>query len=235
MLEYLVVCTAAYLFGSLPFARLLVMAHGHKPEPEEDLHLYLYNKVGRAAGLGAIFFDMLIKGTLTVAIVWWAGQPPSVMMAAGLSATIGQMWPVFERFNGGKGNTTGIGYFFAMTLCLNQPVMWLGTLPIILGGAYKIISRLARGQSALRGPFSNALPLAVIIGAMTIPFTAWASGQPVEIVAGYCSLFLIIAVRRLTANLSEDRRLGGNLGSMLLWRFLFDRSWLVMPAGKGVT
>jgi glycerol-3-phosphate acyltransferase PlsY len=232
MLNYFVACTGAYLLGSLPFARLLVLVSGHRPGPEEDLHLYLYNKVGRAAGLGAILFDMFIKGALTVAIVWWAGQPPAVMTAAGLSAVIGQMWPVFERFNGGKGNTTSFGYFFAMTLCLNHPVMWWSMTPIILGGGYKIISRLRRGQSALRGPFSNVVPIAVIIVAMAIPFTALAAGLPAELIAGYFCLFFVIALRRLTANLSEDRRRGGSLGSMLLYRFLLDRSWLVMPSNK---
>jgi glycerol-3-phosphate acyltransferase PlsY len=232
ILNLAITCVSAYLFGSLPFARLLVLATGHHPGPEEDLHLYLYNKVGRAYGMGAILFDMFIKGALTVTLTWLAGQPPVVMLAAGFCATIGQMWPVFERFNGGKGNTTGFGAFMALTLCLNNPVMWLGTIPIILGGSYKVISRLLRGQSALRGPFSNTLPLGVIIGTITIPSIAWAAGLDSAMVVVYSLFFVIIALRRLTANLAEDRRRGGSLGSMLLWRFLLDRSWLVKPDDK---
>jgi glycerol-3-phosphate acyltransferase PlsY len=232
MLNLILACAGAYLIGAIPFARLLAIASGHRPEPEEDLHIYLYNRVGRAAGFGAVFFDMFVKGSLTVTAAWWTGQTPAVMMGVGLSATIGQMWPVFERFNGGKGNTTGGGMFFAMTICLNNPAMWLGIIPIVLGGGYKVVSRLARHQSALRGPVSNALPLGVIIGAVTIPLTAWLAGLGPELVIGYCILFVIITLRRLTANLAEDRRQSGSLGSMLLWRFLFDRSWLVMPVDK---
>ena len=231
-LGLIITCISAYLFGSLPFARLLVLAARRHPGPEEDLHLYLYNKVGRAWGLAAILFDMFIKGSLTVTLVWLAGQPPVVMLAAGLCATVGQMWPVFERFNGGKGNTTGFGAFAALTICLNTHVMWLGLIPIVLGGGYKIISRLVRGQSALRGTFSNTLPLGVIAGTITIPITAWAAGLDAAMVVVYSFFFVIIALRRLTANLAEDRRRGGSLGRMLLWRFLLDRSWLVKPEGK---
>jgi len=72
-----------------------------------------------------------IKGWLPVALIGWYGRPygmlEGTMALAGLAAFLGHLFPVFFRFQGGKGVATALGVLlgFNWILGLAAAVSWL--------------------------------------------------------------------------------------------------------------
>ncbi|MCJ7655905.1 MAG: glycerol-3-phosphate acyltransferase, partial [Dehalococcoidia bacterium] len=117
LLAYIALVVGAYLLGSLPYMMLLCRATGVDLSKEEDLHIALWHKVGRLEGLSGVLVDML-KGVIPIIIGFVFNFPLAVTAAAGVAAVLGQMWPAFRKFDGEKGNTTGIGVVIALTMYL---------------------------------------------------------------------------------------------------------------------
>ena len=121
-------CAASYLVGSLPTAYLAV-----RWLKRVDVRTVGSGNVGatnvtRAAGLGpgvVVFLIDLGNGLAAVLVVApWLVAPeiltPAVRLACGVSAVLGHAFPVFLRFQGGKGVATTIGVL-------------LGTMPLVAG------------------------------------------------------------------------------------------------------
>ncbi|MGZ5194997.1 MAG: glycerol-3-phosphate 1-O-acyltransferase PlsY [Ramlibacter sp.] len=121
----LLAALAAYLVGSLSFAVIVSRAMGLKDprtfgskNPGATNVLRSGNK---AAAVVTLVLDAL-KGLLPVLAVrffgrTWGLEEGTVAMA-GLAAFLGHLWPVFFRFQGGKGVATFIGVVFGIDLVL---------------------------------------------------------------------------------------------------------------------
>ena len=67
MLADIALVIGAYLLGSVPYMILLSRAKGVDLSQEEDLHIALWRKVGRLAGLSGVLVDVL-KGVIPIII-----------------------------------------------------------------------------------------------------------------------------------------------------------------------
>ncbi|HEY6135093.1 MAG TPA: glycerol-3-phosphate 1-O-acyltransferase PlsY [Rubrivivax sp.] len=159
-LNSVVAIVAAYLVGSLSFAVIVsrVMglsdprSYGSK-NPGATNVLRSGNKV---AALLTLAFDAL-KGYVPVflALLWQQRFEFSDMTVAlvGLAAFLGHLWPVFFRFQGGKGVATAAGVLLAL-----QPVLGLATVLTwaIVAGFFRY-SSLASIVAAAFAPFFQLL------------------------------------------------------------------------------
>ena len=120
-----------YLFGSIPFGMVLTKLAG-----TEDLRSIGSGNIGatnvlrtgRKGLAAATLLGDALKGTLAVVIMGYYGGPDAAMLA-GLGAFLGHLYPVWLKFNGGKGVATYIGVLIglfwpaAVLFC----VVWLAT------------------------------------------------------------------------------------------------------------
>ena len=213
----------SYFIGAFPHLYLLCKLH--RLNTTGDLHINLWKGAGPLWGLIGVSIDVL-KGALTIWLAKTLELDLSVIVACGLMAVMGQMWPVFSKFDGEKGNTTGLG----MSIVLAYQPTLIALIPVLFGLISKLVRLLnVKGQSVknrfrLGAGQSNALPIGILIGFFIMPVAGFLLGEPTEIVTGFIVLFILIIVRRLTAGLSEDLKNNRNLRSVLFNRFLYDRS-----------
>jgi glycerol-3-phosphate acyltransferase PlsY len=117
----LIATLAAYLVGSLSFAVIVSRLMGLKDprtfgskNPGATNVLRSGNK---AAAIVTLLLDAL-KGFLPVlAVRWWGkayGLDDGTVALVGLAAFLGHLWPVFFKFQGGKGVATFIGVVFGI-------------------------------------------------------------------------------------------------------------------------
>ena len=129
-----------------------------------------------------VIFD-LGKGALMVWTAQLLGLDITQQVTVGLAAIIGHNWPVFLRFNGGRGIFTTLGVISIL-------VPWLGL--IILAIAYGL------------APF-HQLAVGVFLAVIFAPIAAWFLSQPlgvterVPLALGFLAMFLVVIIRRLTA------------------------------------
>ena len=222
MLTDIALIIVFYLLGAFP--HLYLMCKLHKLSTSGDLHMNLWQGAGPFWGISGVMIDVL-KGVATILICYAIGLDLWVTVACGLAAVVGQMWPVFSRFDGEKGNTVGLG----MAVTLAYTATFIAIIPALVGLISKLVKALKLKGQTTRTRFtkgagtSNTLPIGVAIAFFILPFAAWFLGEPVEIVVGFIILFVIIMIRRLTQGITEDIKAKRKLGEVLLNRFLFDR------------
>jgi glycerol-3-phosphate acyltransferase PlsY len=228
----------AYLLGSLPFMLLLARAKGVDLSEEEDLHMALWHKVGRLEGLSGVLIDM-IKGVIPIVIGFSFDFPLAITAAAGVAAVVGQMWPVFRKFDGERGNTTGIGVVIALTMYLTATysplayvVFIIFAIPILIGISFKIIPRFIQSDQTISerfmfgGPVSNSMPLGMGAGFAIATLSSWCLRQPQEMTWAFLAVFVVLMIRRLTVGLSKDlKEPKTSIRSILINRLLYDRSY----------
>jgi glycerol-3-phosphate acyltransferase PlsY len=109
------VLVAAYLLGSIPFSFLVARAFG-----VEDVRRVgsgnvgatnVLRSAGKAAGGLALLLDAAKGAAATGLAVWLAPERPALHALAALVAVLGHMYPLWLRFQGGKGVATGFGAF----------------------------------------------------------------------------------------------------------------------------
>jgi glycerol-3-phosphate acyltransferase PlsY len=107
-----------YLLGSIPFGYLLVRATGGG-----DIRFIGSGNIGatnvaRASGWSVGVATLLLDAAKGFLAVWLAahfsGGNIRVMMFAGLAAMLGHIFPVWLKFEGGKGVATALGVFAAI-------------------------------------------------------------------------------------------------------------------------
>src|SRR5688572_32162749 len=121
-MNLLIAIVLAYLLGSISFAVLVSRAFG-LPDP----HTYGSGnpgatnvlRTGRKAAAALTLLGDAGKGWLAVWLAYHYTLDPAVAAAAGLAAFLGHLYPVFYRFQGGKGVATAAGVLFGLNL-------WLG-------------------------------------------------------------------------------------------------------------
>ena len=121
---------AAYLLGSLSFAVIVSRAMGLSDPRSYGSGNPGATNVLRSGSKKAAIATLLLdafKGWLPVMLVKWFGEPyglgDGTMAAVGLAAFLGHLYPVFFRFQGGKGVATAVGVLLAF-----QPLLALATV-----------------------------------------------------------------------------------------------------------
>ena len=216
----------SYLLGSFPLLYLLGRLHGVDLRKYDDMHIALWRNVGRVEGFVGVTFDFA-KAVIVVLLARnVGGYDPGWVATAGVLTVAGQMWPVFLKFDGERGNSIGL----AMSGALATYAMFIALVPVVIGAAVRTIPRLLQRNQTLNeklrfgGPPSLSLPLGMAGTFAVMPLAAWGMGQPREVVFVFVALFVMIMVRRLTARLGADLRKPTWENGMLLNRLLFDRS-----------
>lgn len=125
---------AAYLLGSLSFAVIVTRAMGMRdPRTYGSKNPGATNVLRSGSKVAAVATLVLdaVKGWLPVALVAWFGKPygmeEGTMALVGLAAFLGHLWPVFFRFEGGKGVATALGVLLGVSgwLGLATAVTWV--------------------------------------------------------------------------------------------------------------
>jgi glycerol-3-phosphate acyltransferase PlsY len=179
---------AGYLIGSLSFAVIVSRAMGLSDprsygsgNPGATNVLRSGNKT---AAILTLVFDAL-KGLMPVLLVRLFGEPyglgEGTQALVGLGAFLGHLWPVFFRFEGGKGVATAAGVILAL-----NPLLGLATLATWLIIAY----------------FSRYSSLAAIVAAAFAPFyemLIWGTGP----IVGVLVLMGLLLIWRHEANIKK--------------------------------
>ena len=156
----LLATVAAYLCGSLSFAvivsRLMGLADPRSYGSGNPGATNVLRSGNKAAAILTLVFDAL-KGTLPVLLVQWygtrVGMEEGTQAAVGLAAFAGHLWPVFFRFQGGKGVATAAGVLLAF-----NPWLGLATLATwVIIAVFFRYSSLASIVAAVFAPFYQML------------------------------------------------------------------------------
>jgi len=182
-----------YIFGSIPFALLLTRPLGVDLRAAGSRNVGAAN-VLRTAGVAPAVAVMLLdsaKGAMAVLVARLVTDDLGVVMAAGLAAIVGHVYPAWLRFRGGKGVATSAGVFamlapFATAIAA---LVFVGTI---------FVTRFISAGS--------------IAGALALAIAAAAGNVPGPIVAG-AVLAALLVVHRHRDNLSRliagtERRIG---------------------------
>jgi glycerol-3-phosphate acyltransferase PlsY len=133
MTLWLLTLTMAYLLGSIPFGYVLVRLFRH-----EDVRATGSGNIGatnvarsggKALGLLTLLLDAL-KGFVAVLIAMHLSPntphgPSPLAVAAAVAAVLGHVFPVWLKFQGGKGIATALGVFLAL-------VPWVALSALVL-------------------------------------------------------------------------------------------------------
>ncbi len=176
MLPALVV-VAAYLIGSIPFSFLVARAFGvHDVRRVGSGNVGATNvlrSAGKPAGALALVLDVAKGAAAAVLAERLVPGPAALPAAAALAAVVGHMFPVWLRFQGGKGVATGLGAFAplapaaALGAVAAFAIVALATRFVSLGsvsGAV-VLAGLAVG---LRGP--DPVAVAAVLSAALVVF-----------------------------------------------------------------
>ena len=160
VLANLLALLAAYLIGSLSFAviisRALDLADPRSYGSKNPGATNVLRSGHRAAAVITLALDAL-KGYVPVLLTLVYGPRfglgETTAAFVGLAAFLGHLWPVFFRFQGGKGVATAAGVLMALN-------PWLGLAVVaswLLIAAFFRYSSLASLVAALFAPFYQAL------------------------------------------------------------------------------
>ena len=209
LIKFIPLIIGAYLVGSIPFAYLVA-----KWRRGIDIRQYGSGNVGAANVLAVVskrwsiavtIFDVG-KGALMVWIAQLLGLSAAQQATVGIAAIIGHNWPVFLRFQGGRGIFTSLG-----VIAVLEP--WLGLIALVFPYLFAPIRQVSLGVG-----------LVLII----LPVTSWFASQPLgvaeplSITIGILVILLIVVVRRLSA---PRRPISASVptGELIINRILFDR------------
>jgi glycerol-3-phosphate acyltransferase PlsY len=166
------VILAAYCLGSISFA-IVVSRLMRLPDPRS----YGSKNPGatnvlRTGRKTAAVLTLLGDGGKGAVAVWLASFFTPQVAAAGLAAFLGHLFPVFHRFQGGKGVATAAGVLLALDwrIGLGSVATWL-----VIAFCFRY-SSLAALVSAAFAPFATLLVLgwvdAIVVGVMAL-LLAW--------------------------------------------------------------
>jgi glycerol-3-phosphate acyltransferase PlsY len=213
----------SYLAGSVSFPYWVAKRRG------VDLRAVGSRKLGgsnlwKSVGPGEAIVGGLLdaaKGFVAVVVARALGLPLEVQLACGIVAVVGQMWPVFHGFDGGRANSAGWGFALAV-----DPIAFvIMMLPVLTAIAMR---------TAVRPRPGRVLPLAALLSFAVFPAVIWEQeGTTLVVVAGLV-LFALILIRRITAGLGADLATGAPAVRVLANRALFDRSELQQRGAVGI-
>ena len=183
-----------YLIGSIPVGFLVARAAGGFDIRGKGSGTIGATNVLRTLGPVPAVLTLLgdvAKGYVAVRAAEVIGPEPMWGAAGAVVAIVGNCWPVFLRFKGGKGVATGLGAFLALT---PRAILLAMAVWIVLTAAFRYVS------------------LASILGCVGLAIGAWIFGYgPMYVVAAVCAAAVILwrhheNVKRLLSG--TERRLG---------------------------
>jgi glycerol-3-phosphate acyltransferase PlsY len=227
---YILFIAAFYFFGAIPFMILIGRIKGFDLTHEPDLHHALWYKVGRNWGILGFMLDVF-KGILPILIGFLLALPLWVTMLAALASLCGQMWPVFRKFDGERGNTVSLGIVATLSIAYGAPlILIIAVCFAALGFIIRTSKRWKESGDTLNerlklgGSPSLALPLGVMLGYASCPITSCIVGQPQAITYGLAGVIILILIRRVTAGIIQDLHNNKHPLNVIINRLLFDRS-----------
>ena len=150
----------AYLIGSLSFAiivsKLMGLGDPRTYGSKNPGATNVLRSGNKKAAVLTLLLDTL-KGFAPVALVQWyafeLGFEDTTIAFVGVAAFVGHLWPVYFRFQGGKGVATALGVLLAY-----EPLLGLAILVtwVVMAGLFRY-SSLASILSALFAPFVTLL------------------------------------------------------------------------------
>jgi glycerol-3-phosphate acyltransferase PlsY len=164
------VIAAAYLLGSVPFGLLLTRLFG-----AGDLRAIGSGNIGatnvlrtgrKGLAAGTLLLD-LAKGAAAVLLA--RALFPGTEALAALAAVVGHCFPIWLRFNGGKGvaTTMGVSLALAWPIGLAYAVVWLGVLAATrissLGGLSAVIAAPIAALLTGHGAYAPVLALLALL------------------------------------------------------------------------
>lgn len=215
----------AYLLGSTP--HLSALARLRHTRIDGDYHMSLWHRGGKLLGVIGILMEFL-KGALPVLAGRYLDINLTAIAIAGVAVVCGQMWPVFQKFDGEKGNTTGAG----MAVALDYRPFIAAAVCFAIGSGTRVFSRIIRKSrsekniSVVGGSYSRSMPLGMLAGFLVLPLASWIMREPVAISCAFSVLFILIVVRRLTAGIRRDRKAGAGLKQTFVSRLFLDRGFI---------
>ncbi len=209
VIAFILLVPGAYLLGSVPSAYLVA-----KWSRGIDIRQYGSGNVGASNVLAIVskrwsipvtVFD-IGKGALIVWIAQLLGLGAAQQVTVGIATVIGHNWPIFLRFQGGRGMFTILG-----VATMLSPK--LGLIALVLTFIVAPLRQVALGATA---------------ALVSLPFLSWFLSRPLEIEArlpitlGFTALVLIVLSRRLVA---PRTRLSESVSpvELVINRLLFDR------------
>ena len=152
-----ILAIVAYVLGSVSFAVIMSCVF-HLPDPRtygsgNPGAINMLRSGNKVAALLTLLGDTL-KGWLAVWLAQRfapAGDAELAMAIAGVSSVVGHMYPLYHRFQGGKGVATALGALFGFSVYLG-----LGAISTwIIIAAFFRMSSFASMASALFVPFAT--------------------------------------------------------------------------------
>jgi len=208
-IEFGLLILGAYLLGAVPAAYLVVKwSRGIDIRREGTGTVGAANVLRLAPKWLAIpvtIFD-IGKGALTVWVAQLLGLGAAEQVTVGIITVIGHNWPIFLRFQGGRGLFTTLG-----VIAMLSP--WLGLIMLVLAYALAPLRQLSLGA---------------LLALVSLPIFSWFLSQPLGIeerlpvTLGFVALFLLGMLKRLIAPRTPLSR-SVPPGQLLLNRLLFDR------------
>jgi acyl phosphate:glycerol-3-phosphate acyltransferase len=177
MITIAIVIGVAYLLGAIPFAYLIARQFGGIDIRRAGSGNVGATNVMRSAGLGlglAVLVLDASKGALTVWLARRSGVSDPIVAAAGLTAMIGHIYPVWLGFRGGKGVATAVGVFGLLT-----PRAWLAAAIAMI-----LMTWITRYVS-----------LGAILGAIVLPVASIATDEPPAVTLAATAAAVIIVTR----------------------------------------
>lgn len=162
----------AYLLGSLSFAVIVSHVMGlNDPRTYGSKNPGATNVLrsgSKAAAVVTLLLDAL-KGWLPVVLVRWYGRrwglDDGTVALVGLAAFLGHLYPVFFRFQGGKGVATALGVLFGVDAFLG----------LAAGAIWLLMAVVFRYSSLSSLTAAVAAPLVYVLASGT----AWYAETPV--------------------------------------------------------
>ena len=174
--EILVTAALAYLAGSIPFGLILTRLSGRG-----DIRAIGSGNIGatnvlRTGSKGLAFATLLLDGGKGAAVVLVTATLTDDALAtglAGLLAVVGHCFPVWLKFQGGKGVATCVATFAAFGIRLGGAfvVLWIGTAAI---SRYSSLAALVATLGCSIAAVWLQLPLPVTTAVIIMSGISWA-------------------------------------------------------------
>ena len=170
-MEYLIVGITSYLMGSIPFGFILT-----KIFLKKDIREIGSGNIGatnalrtgnKLVGYSTLILD-IVKAIIPV--IYVKMNYPELIYIASLCAFLGHVFPIWLKFNGGKGVATYVGILFSINILL-------GLIFVISWGFVFIISRYSS--------------LSSIIGSLSVPLYLFITTEKSSVIF-FITMFVLI-------------------------------------------
>ncbi len=208
-INFILLVLGAYLLGSVPAAYLAARwSRGIDIRQHGSTNVGASNvlaTVSRRWAIPVIVFD-LVKGMVVVYIAQLIGLEVYQQVTIGIAAIVGHNWPVFLRFNGGRGLLTTVGVLFVLA-------PWLALIMAAFAYAWAPFRQLALGT---------------LCALILLPILSWFLSEPLGIeralplTLGFSAMLLLVVIRRLTAP-KTPLTASVSTPQLIINRLFFDR------------